>query len=65
MMNGKLAVDLDNKTYTTLGYANGLGGLKGIRPDLRGVNTAHKDYYQQATVLLNYETHGSEDVGKH
>ena len=63
-MDGKLAVDSFNKTYTSLGYANGPGGLNGSRPDLRGVDTADKDYFQQATVLKSYETHGTEDVGK-
>ena len=63
-MDGKLAVDSFNKTYTSLGYANGPGGLNGSRPDLREVDTADKDYFQQATVLKTDETHGSEDVGK-
>ena len=57
-------VDVDNKTYTTLGYADGPGGLNGTRPDLRNVNTADKDFLQQATVLLDYESHGSEDIGE-
>ena len=57
-------VDMENRTYTSLGYANGPGGLNGSRPDLRNVNTSSKDYLQQATVLLDSETHGSEDVGK-
>ena len=30
---------------------SGEGGLNGPRPDLRGVDAADKDYYQQATVL--------------
>ena len=63
-MGGKLAVGSDNKTYTSLGYANGRGALRGPRPDLRGVDTSHKDYRQQATVLRRSETHGTEDVGK-
>lgn len=63
-VNGKLAVDSNNKTYTSLGYANGRGGLNGSRPDLRRVDTADKDYFKQATVLKDYETHGSEDVGE-
>ena len=58
-------MDVENKTFTTLGYANGPGGLNGPRADLRGVNTAHKDFLQQATVRQSYETHGVEDVGKH
>ena len=63
-VNNKLAVDRENKTYTTLGYMNGPGGLNGSRPDLRGVNTTDKEFLQQATVLLKSETHSSEDVGK-
>lgn len=59
-----LAVDVFNKTYTTLGYADGPGGLNGSRPDLRTVNTTDEDFLQQATVLLDSESHGSEDVGK-
>ena len=59
-----LAVDLQNKTFTTLGYADGPGGLNGTRPDLRTVNTEDKNFLQQATVLLDSESHGSEDVGK-
>ena len=61
-VDDSLALDTKNRTYTTLGYAN--GGLKGSRPDLRNVDTADKDFLQQATVLVNYESHGSEDVGK-
>ena len=58
------AVDKFNKTFTTLGYANGPGGLKGSRPDLRTVNTTADDFLQQATVLLDSESHGSEDIGE-
>ena len=63
-VDNSLAVDTQNKTYTSLGYADGPGGLNGSRPDLRNVNTADKNYFQQATVLLKWESHGSEDVGK-
>ena len=63
-VDNELAVDTQNRTYTTLGYMDGPGGLNGSRPDLRNVDTADKDYLQQATVLLDYESHGSEDVGK-
>lgn len=62
--DGEAAVGPDNKTYTTLGYANGKGAVRGSRQDLRGVNTTHKNYRQQAAVLLPPETHGTEDVGK-
>ena len=54
----------DDKPYTTLGYANGLGGINGTRENLTGVNTGDKDFRQQATVLRYKETHGLEDVGK-
>ena len=60
----KLAVGSDSKTYTSLGYANGRGGLQGSRPDPRGVDTTDKTNRQQATVPLRSETHGTEDVGK-
>ena len=63
-VDNKLAVDTENRTYTTLGYADGPGGLNGSRQDLRNVNTSDKDFLQQATVLTEYESHGSEDVGE-
>ena len=63
-VDSELALDLNDKPYTTLGYADGPGGLNGSRPDITNVNTTDKDYLQQATVLLEYESHGSEDVGK-
>ena len=63
-VDNKLAVDTENRTYTTLGYADGPGGLNGFRQDLRNVNTSDKDFLQQATVLTEYESHGSEDVGE-
>ena len=59
-----LAVDKFDKAYTTLGYADGPGGLTGSRPDLRTVNTTAQDFLQQATVLLDSESHGSEDIGE-
>ena len=58
------AVDEFNKTFTTLGYADGPGGLNGSRSDLRTVNTTADDFLQQATVLLDSESHGSEDIGE-
>ena len=33
------------------------------RPDLTGVDTAHRDYMQEVTVPLSSETHGGDDVG--
>ncbi|CAH3032764.1 unnamed protein product [Porites lobata] len=53
----------DEKPYTTLGYANGLGGVNGSRENLTGVDTTDKDFLQQATVMRYKETHGTEDVG--
>ena len=63
-VDNTLSVDTENRTYTTLGYTDGPGGLNGSRQDLRNVNTADKDFLQQATVLTEYESHGSEDVGE-
>ena len=64
-VDNTLSVDTENRTYTTLGYAGGPGGLNGSRQDLRSVDTADKDFLQQATVLLaESESHGSEDVGE-
>jgi alkaline phosphatase len=48
----------DGKPYTTLGYANGPGALKGER----GVPSAGVAATQQATVPTGAETHGGEDV---
>ncbi|CAH3023820.1 unnamed protein product [Porites evermanni] len=63
-VDNTLTVDTENRTYTTLGYADGPGGLNGSRQDLRNIDTADKDFLQQATVLLaESESHGSEDVG--
>ena len=52
--------------YTTLGYANGPGwrgqAEEGKRPDLPHVATDADDYLPEATVPLESETHGGEDV---
>jgi len=53
----------DDKPYTTLGYANGPGGINGSRENLTGVDTEDKNFRQQATVQRYKETHGVEDVG--
>jgi alkaline phosphatase len=82
-----LATDIDGKTlllaadgkpYTTIGYANGPGGVfpalpkdvtdpkaaepAGTRPDLTGADTKSVDYLQQATVPMASETHAGDDV---
>ena len=54
----------DEKPFTTLGRANGPGGVNGSRENLTGVDTTDKDFLQQATVMRYKETHGIEDVGK-
>ncbi|XP_031549411.1 alkaline phosphatase-like [Actinia tenebrosa] len=69
----ELVVEKDNATsvgkdglpYTTLGYANGPGGLSlnESRQNLTGVNTADKDFLQQALVKTSSESHAGEDVG--
>jgi alkaline phosphatase len=55
--------DRNGMPYTTLGYANGPGYRgPGARPDLGSVDTGRPDYRQEATVPLDSETHGGEDV---
>jgi alkaline phosphatase len=53
--------------YTTLGYANGPGWrdphtYAEHRPDLTAVDTRADDFKQEATIPLESETHGGEDV---
>jgi alkaline phosphatase len=53
--------------YTTLGYANGPGwrdpaGHGGKRPDLAAVDTHADDFQPEASIPLESETHGGEDV---
>lgn len=56
----------DGLPYTTLGYANGPGGVCSAegceRQDLTDVDTEANDYIQQARVPSGSETHGGEDV---
>ncbi|GBO38094.1 Alkaline phosphatase, tissue-nonspecific isozyme [Araneus ventricosus] len=51
--------------YTTLMYSSGPGYRISAtgRENITGVNTANKDYLQQATVPRSTATHGGEDVG--
>ncbi|XP_067050150.1 alkaline phosphatase-like [Acropora muricata] len=62
-VDDQFTLSADGNPYTTLGYADGPGGLNGSRPNITSKDTADKDYLQQATVLLDYESHASEDVG--
>ena len=59
---GKVLLDEDGKPYTTLGYGNGPGYIEGARPTLSNAQTTDKNYLQEATVPLDSETHGGEDV---
>ncbi|MFC3051254.1 alkaline phosphatase [Kordiimonas pumila] len=60
---GELQKALDGKPYTTLGYANGPGAVKGERSELTDAETQNKDFKQQSLMPLHSETHGGEDVG--
>ncbi|WP_191253652.1 alkaline phosphatase [Kordiimonas sediminis] len=65
--NGEIKQELtlakDGKPYTTLGYHNGSGAVKGERPHLTAEEVAKPDFKQQALVPTRSETHGGEDVG--
>ncbi|GAK32286.1 alkaline phosphatase, tissue-nonspecific isozyme [alpha proteobacterium Q-1] len=56
------ALAADGKAYTTLGYGNGPGAIKGERPDPAEHDTKAPGYQQQALVPLPSETHAGEDV---
>ena len=55
---GEPAVASDGRPYSTLGYANGPGAVKGTR----GAPDTSLKARQQALVPLPSETHGGEDV---
>ena len=57
--NGKPQKDLRGDAYTTLGYANGPGAIKGAQGD---VKPTHPNYRQRATHPLLFESHAGEDV---
>nr|XP_013118568.1 unnamed protein product [Stomoxys calcitrans] len=67
--NGQLG--LDDLPYATLSYANGPGfdtnnlkaNLGARRKNLKEINMKNKDYMFPATVPLESETHGGDDVG--
>ena len=53
----------DDLPYTTLSYANGPGYLsQSARWAARHQDTTHPDYLQDATIWLDSETHGGDDV---
>ena len=53
--------DALGRPYTTLGYANG-PGYREEPADLTDVDTQDRDFLQPATIPLELETHGGEDV---
>ncbi len=55
-------LDRDKKPYTTLGYANGPGTVRGERPVLTQEEVLKPDYKQEARIPFGSETHGGEDV---
>lgn len=55
-------LDKDKKPYTTLGYANGPGAVKGERSALTQEEVLNPDYKQQTLIPFGSETHGGEDV---
>ena len=54
--------DANGLPFTTLGYANGPGYRKGVRPDLTRIDTSALDFLQEAAIPLASETHAGEDV---
>ncbi|RMB08976.1 alkaline phosphatase [Eilatimonas milleporae] len=52
----------DGKPYTTLGYHNGPGAVRGERPRLSEEEVLAPDFRQQALIPTHSETHGGEDV---
>jgi len=57
--NGELALDDNNRPYTTLTYANGPGHSG---QDISKIDTQDKNYRQEGTFPKRSETHGGEDV---
>jgi alkaline phosphatase len=67
-VDGEPALGTDGKAYTTIGFANGPGGLDlaknpGGRPEVRMEEATGPEYIQQSLVPLSSETHGGEDLG--
>ncbi|MCL1126631.1 alkaline phosphatase [Shewanella surugensis] len=64
-VDGEMAMALDGKPYTTLGYVNGPGAVAGERDDLLLLDTQDLDFMQQALIQKGGETHAGEDVSIH
>jgi alkaline phosphatase len=63
MLEEKPVTDKKDKPFTTLNYANGKGYRSGgERPNLTQAEVTSPDYKQEATIPLDDETHGGEDV---
>ncbi|HEV8158055.1 MAG TPA: alkaline phosphatase [Pyrinomonadaceae bacterium] len=62
LLEEKSKDDKNKQPFTTLGYANGKGYIGGTRPNLTQETVLNPDYKQEASVPLNDETHGGEDV---
>jgi alkaline phosphatase len=58
---GEAAADAAGRPYTTLSYANGPGFRETV-PDLTDVDTTTRDFLQVATLPMQSETLGGEDV---
>lgn len=68
----KPTLAIDNKPYTTVGFANGLGYAEqgeekrpvnvGRVADMTDVDTTDPDFHQETLVPLTHETHAAEDV---
>lgn len=52
----------DSKAYTTLGYHNGPGAVRGERANPTDAEVTQPNYRQQALIPRSSETHGGEDV---
>jgi alkaline phosphatase len=60
---GTPTLAMDNKGYTTLGYANGHGAVNAAeRPDPSKQDTEALNYRQQSLISMFAETHGGDDV---
>jgi alkaline phosphatase len=55
----------DGKTYTTIGFANGPGGMKtpAERPMVTMEQATDPDFLQESLIYMPSETHGGEDLG--
>jgi alkaline phosphatase len=67
-VDGEPALGADGKPYTTIGFANGPGGLDLAktpegRPGITMEEATAPDYIQQSLVPRDSETHGGEDLG--